>query len=86
VLFLIVTSIGFFLKITKFSALNIKKRVNLWHKICSISSACLILILTRTELIEGSIKTFSFSLRLIMTGFNKTSLVELFYNLSYLLL
>lgn len=40
----------------------------------SISSACLILMLRRIELTEGSIKTRSFSLRDIVKGFNKTSL------------
>ena len=35
-----------------------RKRVNLWHKIRSTSSACLIAMLTRTELIEVSIKHF----------------------------
>lgn len=72
-MYLIITSIGFLRKITKFSALNIKKRENLWHNIRSRSSACLILMLTRTEFTEGSIRTFSFSLRLITKGFINTS-------------
>lgn len=49
-------------------------RVNLWHSILSISSACLILILSRIELIEGSMRTRSFSLREIISGLSKTSL------------
>ncbi|KAG8890414.1 hypothetical protein FRB98_008449 [Tulasnella sp. 332] len=53
------------------------KRVNLWHKICSISSACLILMLSRTEFIDGSIKTRSLGEREIVSGFNKTSLDDL---------
>lgn len=68
------TSTGFLRKITKLSALIIKKRENLWHRIRSRSSACLILMLTRTELTEGSIRTFSFSLRLITRGFINSSL------------
>lgn len=39
----------------------------------SISSACLILMLTRMLLILGSIKTFSFSLRDTVRGFKRTS-------------
>ena len=39
----------------------------------SISSACLILMLTRTLLILGSIKTFSFSLRETVKGLRRTS-------------
>lgn len=39
----------------------------------SISSACLILMLTRTLLILGSMRTLSFSLRETVSGFNRTS-------------
>ncbi|KAJ1558414.1 hypothetical protein HK096_001080 [Nowakowskiella sp. JEL0078] len=39
----------------------------------STSSACLILMLTLTELMEPSISTFSFSLRLTTTGVRRTS-------------
>lgn len=53
-------------------------RVNLWHNIRSISSACLILILSRIELIEGSIKTRSFSFLEIVSGFRSTSFDPLF--------
>lgn len=49
-------------------------RVNLWHSILSISSACLILMLSRIELIDGSMRTRSFSLREIINGLSKTSL------------
>ena len=68
------TWIGFRRKIIKLSALCIIKRVNLWHSMRSISSACLILMLSLIELIEGSIKTRSFSLRDIVRGFSRTSL------------
>lgn len=34
------TSTGFLLRMKKFSALIIMKRMNLWHRIFSISSAC----------------------------------------------
>ena len=57
----------------KDSARWVKKRVNLWTRICSISSACLIRMLTRALLILGSMRTFSFSFLAIVTGFNRTS-------------
>lgn len=38
---------------------------------------CLIAIEIRTELTEPSIRTFSFSLRLMMTGVNRSSLLLL---------
>jgi len=66
--------IGFRLKMMKLSARPVIKRVNLWHKIFSISSACLIAMLTRTELIDGSIITRSLSFREIVSGVSKTSL------------
>ena len=65
--------IGFLLKMTKLSALCCKNRVNLWTRMCSISSACLILILIRTLLMLGSINTLSFSLRDTVSGFRITS-------------
>lgn len=40
---------------------------------CSISSACFILILTLILLTDGSMRTFSFSLRAIVRGFNSSS-------------
>lgn len=55
------------------SALCVKNRVNLWTRICSISSACLILILIRTLFMLGSMNTLSFSLRDRVNGFNRTS-------------
>ena len=58
---------------TKLSALCIMKRVNLWHKMRSISSACLILMLMRIEFMDGSIKTRSFSLRDIVKVLRRTS-------------
>jgi len=47
--------------------------VNLWHRIFSISSACLIAIDTLMELTEGSIKTRSDSLRDTTSGKRRTS-------------
>lgn len=67
------TFTGFLLRMKNASALCVKNLVNLCTKICSISSACLILMLTRTLLILGSIKTLSFSLRDMTSGFSKTS-------------
>lgn len=55
------------------SARWVKKRVNLWTRICSISSACFILRLMRTLFMLGSIKTLSFSLRDTVRGFKRTS-------------
>ena len=46
-------------------------------KIFSKSSACLTLILTRTELIDPSIRTFSVGLRLTTTGVSRSSLFAL---------
>lgn len=72
-----VTLIGFLRSTMKPSARCIKNRVNLWHRIRSISSACLILMLTRMEFTEGSMSTRSFSLRDIVRGFSNTSLEPL---------
>jgi hypothetical protein len=55
------------------SALWVKNLVNLCTRMCSISSACLILMLTRMLLILGSMSTRSFSLREIVRGFSSTS-------------
>lgn len=100
------TSTGFLRRMKKFSALIIMKRMNLWHKIFSISSACrqeremrlphsstscqptappqppqphtcLTAMLTRTELMEPSMSTFSFSFLLMITGCNSSSLLLL---------
>lgn len=68
------TLTGFRRKTMKFSARCIMNRVNLWHSIRSISSACLILMLSRMELIEGSMRTRSFSLREMVRGWRSTSL------------
>lgn len=57
----------------KLSARTVINLVNLWHSICSISSACLILILNRSELTEGSMRTRSLGDRDIMSGLSKTS-------------
>ena len=51
--------------------------MNLCARISSSSSACLILIESRTELIEGSIKTFSEGFRAIVRGVRRTSGVDL---------
>lgn len=67
------TLTGFLLRIKKASALCVKNLVNLCTRICSISSACLILILIRTLLILGSIRTRSFSFRATVKGFKSTS-------------
>ena len=57
----ILTSIFFLLNMTKFSALRIINPINLWQSSFSISSACLMAMETRMELMEGSINTRSFS-------------------------
>lgn len=67
------TLMGFLLKMKKLSALCSKKRVNLCTRMFSISSACLILMLMRTELMDGSMSTRSFSLRATVSGVNRTS-------------
>lgn len=67
------TLTGFLLRMKKDSARCVRKRVNLWTRMCSISSACLILMLTRMLLTLGSIKTRSFSLRETVKGFKRTS-------------
>lgn len=74
------TSTAFLLIITKCSALCIKKFVNLEHKISSILSACLILIETRTEFIDGSIKHFSCSVLDITIEFKRSSLLPLVHH------
>lgn len=68
------TVIGFRLRTTKFSARCIINLVNLWQRIFSISSACLILILTRIELMDGSMRTRSAGVREMISGFSRTSL------------
>ena len=57
----------------KFSALLIMKPVNLWQRSLSMSSACLIEMETLTELMLGSMRTFSLSFLEMMTGFRRTS-------------
>ena len=57
----------------KFSARPVKNLVNLCAKIRSISSACLILILIRIALIDGSIRTCSFSFLAICIEFKMIS-------------
>ena len=67
------TFTAFLLSTMKLSARCIMNRVNLWHSIRSISSACLILILIRTELTDGSMRTRSFSFLEIVRGLSRTS-------------
>jgi len=67
------TGTGFRRSTMKLSALCIMNLVNLLHRIRSISSACLILMLSRIELTEGSIRTRSFSFRDIVRGLRRTS-------------
>ena len=69
----ILTGTGFLRSTMKLSALCIINLVNLWHRILSISSACLIFMLIRIELTEGSMRTRSFSLREIVNGLRRTS-------------
>lgn len=67
------TLTGFLRNIKNDSALCVKNLVNLWTRICSISSACFIRILTRTLLTLGSIRTFSFSFLATVKGFRSSS-------------
>ena len=67
------TAIGFLLRITNPSARIIMNLVNFLQRIFSISSACLIAILSRIELTEGSIKTLSDSFRETVRGWSRTS-------------
>lgn len=69
----VLTFTGFLLRMKKASARCVKNLVNLCTRICSISSACLILMLIRTLFMLGSMKTRSFSLRAIVKGFRSTS-------------
>lgn len=71
------TAIGFLLRIMKLSARPVMNLVNLWQRIFSISSACLMAMLTRTELMDGSIRTRSLSFREMVRGVRRTSFVEL---------
>lgn len=67
----------FLLRMKKFSARCIKNRIIFLHKIRSISSTCLILILTRSALTDPSIITFSFLFRLTTTGVSSSSGLDL---------
>eukprot|EP00730_Choanoeca_flexa_P013124 TRINITY_DN4986_c0_g1_i2.p1 TRINITY_DN4986_c0_g1~~TRINITY_DN4986_c0_g1_i2.p1 ORF type:complete len:108 (-),score=13.42 TRINITY_DN4986_c0_g1_i2:52-375(-) len=62
----------------KFSARIIMKRINFLQRIFSISSACLMAMLTRTELIDPSMSTRSLAERLTTTGVNNSSLLLLY--------
>lgn len=61
----VIPSTGILGRIKKFSARFTMK--HMWHKI-SISSACFTAMLTYTELMEPSIRTFSSSFLLLVTG------------------
>lgn len=76
----ILTSAGFRRITTNCSARCIKKLVNLWQRIVSISSACFTAILTRTLLTLVSMRHFSCSLRQIVTGLSRSSLLDLRWN------
>lgn len=67
------TGIAFLRRMRKASALCVRNLVNLCTKMCSISSACLILILIRTLFTLGSMKTLSFSFRETVSGFSNSS-------------
>ena len=56
------------------SLLCMRKRVNLWQRISSISSACLMLMETRTEFTDGSIRQRSCSVLQIVIGLRRSSL------------
>lgn len=71
------TSVGFRRITTNCSARCIKKLVNLWHRIVSISSACFTAMLTRTLLTLVSMRHRSCSFRQIVTGLSRSSLLDL---------
>jgi len=70
---LVPTGTGFLRKMKNASALCVKNLVNLCTNMCSISSACLILILTRTLLTDGSTSTRSSWFRDTVSGLRTTS-------------
>ena len=78
------TLTAFRLRIMKFSALRIINVINLLQSNFSIPSTCLIVIETRREFIDGSMKTLSLWLRDTMTDSRSTS-EELFTSTSGLL-
>jgi hypothetical protein len=67
------TGIAFLLKITNPSARMVMNLVNFLHKILSISSACLIQMDSRIELMDGSMRTRSDSLREMRRGWRRVS-------------
>lgn len=67
------TGTGFRRRMKKASARCVKNRVNLWTRICSISSACFIRMLTRTLLTDGSTSTRSSWFLETVSGFRSTS-------------
>ena len=67
------TLIGFRRSTKNASALCVRNLVNLWTRMFSISSACLMRMLTRVLLTLGSTSTRSLSLRATTSGFNASS-------------
>ena len=67
------TLTGFLLNMKKDSARWVRKRVNLWTRMFSISSACFILMLTRTLFTLDSMSTFSFSFLATVRGLRMSS-------------
>lgn len=67
------TSIGFLRKMKKGSALWVKNLVNLCTRMCSISSACFIRMLTRTLFTDGSTRTRSSWFRATVNGLRMSS-------------
>lgn len=67
------TGIAFLLKMTNPSARMVMNLVNFLHKILSISSACLIQMDSRIELMDGSMRTRSDSLREMRRGWRRVS-------------
>jgi hypothetical protein len=64
---------AFLRRITKPSARIVMNLVNFLHKILSISSACLMHIESRIELMDGSMRTFSDSFREMVSALRRTS-------------
>jgi hypothetical protein len=67
------TGIAFLLKMTNPSARMVMNLVNFLHKILSISSACLMQMDSRIELMDGSMRTRSDSLREMRRGWRRVS-------------
>jgi len=68
---------GFLRSTMKFSARIIMNRMNFLQRIFSMSSACLTAMLIRTELMDVSMNTRSFSFLEMTTGVRRSSLLDL---------